>query len=83
VTDVGDSKLIVADTGLSVPARSPRALAEAMQALLDRGMDQRRTLGQVARQRIAEHFSLDAIAAQYEQLYKEITVPDVRTRRLS
>jgi glycosyltransferase involved in cell wall biosynthesis len=83
VTDVGDSKLIVADTGLSVPARSPRALAEAMQALLDRGMDQRRTLGQVARQRIAEYFSLDAIAAQYEQLYKEITVPDVRTRRLS
>jgi glycosyltransferase involved in cell wall biosynthesis len=82
VTDVGDSKFIVADTGLNVPAREPVALAEAMRTLLGLGIDERRKLGQAARQRIAEHFSLEASVAQYEQLYEEIAAAHVRICRL-
>ncbi|MGK7887256.1 MAG: glycosyltransferase family 4 protein [Crocosphaera sp.] len=69
VTDVGDSAWIVGTTGKVVPPRSPEKLAQAWQEMIELGQDKRNELGSLARQRIIENFSLDAIVNQYEQLY--------------
>lgn len=72
VTDVGDSALIVGDTGRVVPARTPLALADAWNDLLCMNMDERIQLGLAARKRIGEQFSLNIIVARYESLYKDL-----------
>ena len=72
VTDVGDAAALVADTGMVVPSGDHSALAEAITAMLRMAPSERRLLGERARARIAEHFSLDAIVAQYECLYAEV-----------
>jgi glycosyltransferase involved in cell wall biosynthesis len=72
VTDVGDSALIVGETGLVVPPRDPEALAQAWKKLIRIGDDERRKLGEAARRRILDNFSLPEIAACYEALYREV-----------
>ena len=71
-TDVGDSALIIGDTGRVVPPQDPAALAAAWRELIEMGPENRARLGEAARKRIAENFSLPVIAARYEQLYKEV-----------
>ena len=73
-TDVGDSALIVGKTGRIVPPGEPAALAAAWRDLIGIGQDARRRLGEMARRRIEESFSLPAITKLYEQLYQEIAV---------
>ena len=72
VTNVGDTARIVGDTGRIVPSRDPVALAEAWAELLGRSPGLRVRLGERARRRIVEHFSLDNMAASYSQLYRDI-----------
>jgi glycosyltransferase involved in cell wall biosynthesis len=69
-TDVGDSRMIVGDTGRIVPPKAPDALADAIIALLRLPADERRALGAAARQRIADEFEIGAIAARYLALYR-------------
>lgn len=72
VTDVGDSGLIVGDTGLTVPPRDPNALAEAALALLAEGPAQRERRCLAARARIASQYSLTRTAARYADLYQHL-----------
>ncbi|OQW92597.1 MAG: glycoside hydrolase [Thiotrichaceae bacterium IS1] len=72
VTDVGDSAWIVGNTGKVVPPRNPITLADAWRELIEMGTEGRHQLGEQARQRVIENFSLDAIVRQYERLYKQI-----------
>ncbi|MGB7251805.1 MAG: glycosyltransferase [Phormidesmis sp.] len=72
VTDVGDSAWIVGETGKVVPPAQPTALAQALQDLLEAGPVSRRRLGETARQTVIDLFSLDAIAAQYLNLYRQV-----------
>lgn len=74
VTDVGDSALIVGDTGKIVPARSSGALAQAFRELLELSPRQRFTLGQRARDRICERFSLPTVVDRYQRLYESLAV---------
>lgn len=74
-TDVGDSAIIVGDTGRIVPPRDPAALAAAWKKLLRMGPEARARLGAAARKRIADNFSLPVIAARYERLYKDTVLP--------
>lgn len=69
VTDVGDSAVIVGDTGRVVPPRDPQALAAAMIAMVDLDATGRAVLGARARQRVVAHFDIEAVAAQYATLY--------------
>lgn len=69
-TDVGDSRLIIGDTGRIVPPRDPAALAGALLAILSLSDDERHALGERARARIAERYSLAAVTAQYAALYR-------------
>lgn len=58
VTDVGDSAMIVGETGWIVPASSPEAIAEAWRHALNLTAAERATMGIHARQRIIEKFSV-------------------------
>jgi len=77
VTDVGDSALIVGNTGKVVPPKNPEALAAAWGDLIKMGPEYRRQLGSAARRRVEENYSLPAIVSKYENLYKELA-GDVR-----
>lgn len=57
-TDVGDSALIVGDTGVVVPPQNPEALALALQHLIDLSYKQRIELGKKAQRRIEENFGI-------------------------
>ncbi len=74
-SDVGDSRLLIGDTGKIVPPRNPQALADALLWLLQRPLGQLNTLGQMARKR-ASMFSLDLAVDNYKTLYAKLTEPD-------
>ncbi|BAY30337.1 group 1 glycosyl transferase [Nostoc carneum NIES-2107] len=74
VTDVGDSAWIVGNTGRVVPPRNSEALANAWKDLIELGLEDREALGRAARARIIEHFSLDSIVDQYENLYESFLI---------
>lgn len=68
-TDVGDCARLVGDTGRVVPVRDADALAATVLALLGLPVEARFELGQRARRRICDEFSLDEMARRYEELY--------------
>lgn len=72
VTDVGDSADIVGDTGFVVPSRNPQVLANAWRNLLQMSFDERCRLGEKARNRIIDNFSLEKVIPMYEELYQEL-----------
>jgi glycosyltransferase involved in cell wall biosynthesis len=72
VTDVGDSALIVGETGAVVPPKDPAALASAIAAMVGLEPTARRQLGKAARQRIADEYALEGIAQQHERLYLDL-----------
>lgn len=72
VTDVGDSAWLVGESGRVVPPRDPPALAAALAVLVEGGSVMRTALGWQARARIMSEFSLEAVAAQYANLYRHI-----------
>jgi len=72
VTDVGDSALLVGDTGVVVPPRNPEKLASGMSRLLDLSRQEIELLGTKARQRIVSEFSLDRMAGSFSSLYLSI-----------
>jgi glycosyltransferase involved in cell wall biosynthesis len=69
-TDVGGVREIVGEAGRLVPSRNPEALAQAMTATMEMSADERRQLGERARERIVSGFSLEARVAEWEQLYR-------------
>jgi len=71
VTDVGDSAWLVGDSGMVVPPRNHVALCEAWLKMIEMGSEKRRVLGEKARKRIEDHFSIQMIVKKYEQLYEE------------
>ena len=72
-TNVGDSVLIVGETGFVVPIQDAAALAAAWQKLISLGEEARHHMGEQARDRIKQHFDLDApnsFVRQYEDAYQ-------------
>jgi glycosyltransferase involved in cell wall biosynthesis len=72
VTDVGDAAALLGDTGRLVPAREPQALASAVCELLELPADRRRALGEAARARVTEEFSLHRAAECFTALQHTI-----------
>ena len=73
VTDVGDSKALVGNTGTVVPPTNPKALAEGVGRLLRSGLTTRQAKGAAARNRIQALYSLPVIVHRYEQLYLQVS----------
>jgi glycosyltransferase involved in cell wall biosynthesis len=71
-TDVGDSALIIGETGKVVPAQNSDALAKAFEELLSLTAEARTSLGRCARRRVCELFDLDAVTARYHELHAQV-----------
>ncbi|MGO9201963.1 MAG: glycosyltransferase family 4 protein [Limisphaerales bacterium] len=80
VTDVGDSAAVVGETGIVVPPAEPEALAAGIDRLLEMGPEGRRKLGDAARARVLENFSLDRVVREYQGLYCQVAAEAQRSR---
>ena len=72
VTNVGDSALLVGDTGVVVPKEDSPALAAGLQQLINMPVGQRVAMGQRARQIIINNYSLANASAAFESVYRTI-----------
>lgn len=72
VTDVGDSALMVGDTGRVVPPDTPPLLAEALLELAALDRKARTELGARATARVRREFSLARVAHLYTELYQSV-----------
>ncbi|HYZ47277.1 MAG TPA: glycosyltransferase [Sphingomonas sp.] len=82
-TDVGDSKRILGDAGLSTPASDSEALAAAITILARLSPDERRQMGMRGRARICASYTLKDVASQYAALYDDLLaarIPRERSR---
>jgi glycosyltransferase involved in cell wall biosynthesis len=72
-TDVGDSSLIVGDSGIVVRPSDRGALINGLKEMIALSYDERKALGRTARMRIGEYFSLKSMCKSYEHVYESIT----------
>jgi glycosyltransferase involved in cell wall biosynthesis len=73
-TDVGDSRALVGDAGVMVPAGDDVALSQGMEELLALDESVHHRLRVRARSRVSQNFSLDRMADSYAGLYEAVTV---------
>ncbi|MGB7264659.1 MAG: glycosyltransferase, partial [Terracidiphilus sp.] len=66
VTDTGGVRELVGDTGVVVPTRNHEALAQGMIETMRQSGAQRAEWGRAARERIIEHFSIEAVSDAWE-----------------
>ncbi|MFI8946483.1 GT4 family glycosyltransferase PelF [Streptomyces sp. NPDC053750] len=71
-TDVGGVREAVGDTGLVVPPRDPAAMAAAALELL-RDAGRRRAMGEAARLRVIEQFTLRQTIDTFRSIYLELS----------
>ncbi|MEU2586363.1 GT4 family glycosyltransferase PelF [Streptomyces avermitilis] len=79
-TDVGGVREAVGDTGLVVPPRDPAAMAAAALELLG-APERRRSMGEAARLRVIEQFTLRQTVDTFRSIYLELSAPGRTTRR--
>jgi len=72
VTDVGDSKDIVGETGLVVPPNDVEALVTAWRRLMHAENSLKATKGKAARERIVQHFGLERLIANFINVLKPL-----------
>jgi glycosyltransferase involved in cell wall biosynthesis len=72
VTDVGDTALLVGDTGVVVPREDAPALAAGLEQMLRMGPDGRRSLGLRASVRVHERFTARRTLEQFENVYGRV-----------
>ncbi len=72
VTDVGDSRLIVAETGRAVPPSDSDALAGALREVLSLSDAERLALGEAALDRVQSNYRVDIVADKYLNVYSAL-----------
>ncbi|HWS32184.1 MAG TPA: DUF3492 domain-containing protein [Actinoplanes sp.] len=72
--DIGPAGETLGDTGILVPTGDPSELAIAVVGLL-RSPDRRRALGEAARRRALDHFTVDRVTRVYGALYADLAAP--------
>lgn len=82
-TDVGDNAYIIADTGYVVPVDDDQAMADSWEKIVILSDEARRELGQKARQRCLDNFTLEQQVKQHEDLYRTLYRINDRTGELS
>jgi len=71
-TDAGGVRELVGKAGIVVPPADSEALANAMLSIMEISNKQRQEMGQVARERIHDHFSMDVKAVEWDSLYSRL-----------
>lgn len=71
-TDVGGVSELAGSTGLMVPSKSPQAIADAMLRVMRMPGFERRAMGTSARERMIEHFDINAKVDEWEALYARV-----------
>jgi glycosyltransferase involved in cell wall biosynthesis len=79
-SNVGDTPLIIGDTGFIVPPGDAGALANAMDRFLSMPEQERRSYGARARQRVVENFEIGAIISRYVEFYDRVLENAMRAR---
>ena len=74
-TDVGDCALMIGDTGLVVSPGDAVALADAWRCLLEMPAEERGKLGQRARARVLENYTIERLSERVWGLYRDLVVP--------
>lgn len=72
VTDVGDSGTIVGKSGIVVSPGRPDEIADGWRRVAIMTPDERGEIGQLARRRVEDLFSLESVVARYEHLYSRV-----------
>ena len=72
VTDVGDTAILVGDTGIVVPKEDAAALAAGLEQVLRMAPDERRRLGLRASERVHERFTVAHALERFEFLYGRV-----------
>ncbi|MGB6687636.1 MAG: glycosyltransferase [Terracidiphilus sp.] len=82
-TDVPGTREVIVDgqTGWLAPAGDAAAFAGTMISVMKSTPQQREAMGQRARRRAVECFSLDAVLDRWESLYRELLARNPRPRR--
>jgi glycosyltransferase involved in cell wall biosynthesis len=82
-TDVPGTHEVVVDgkTGFLAAEGSAKALAEAMTRMMEIPGEERRAMGERARQFVLERYSLDAALDRWEALYAELLTRNPKPRR--
>lgn len=70
VTDAGDARQIVGETGSVVPVGDVDGLATALSSLVNAAPCDRRAIGTRARRRVEARFSMDKAVAAFESVYE-------------
>lgn len=70
VTDVGDSRYIADDTGIAIRPADTQAMAAALSKLVDIGPAARRAMGNAARDRICQNFSMPSYIDAHDAWYQ-------------
>jgi glycosyltransferase involved in cell wall biosynthesis len=82
-TRAGGNGEVVEDgrTGLLVPVGDAEQLAAAVQRLW-RDPDESRRFGEAGRERVVQHFDVNRMVGQYEDLYREVLAERAGEKRL-
>ena len=71
-TEVGDTKLLVGDTAVLVPAQDEQALAQALLNVIELPVYQRYQMGINAKARVMAEFSIEKAYERFDAVYREI-----------
>lgn len=80
-TDVGDSRLIVGDTGSLVAVGDAEAIATAVAELATVGPETKTAQAIRCRQRIADNFGLDSVVGRYAAFYRQLDAKENQVGR--
>lgn len=71
-TDVGDAAYLLGDCGVVVPKEDSTALSAGIRSLLSKGADERKLIGDAARERIVRNFSMPSCCERFESVYSMV-----------
>jgi glycosyltransferase involved in cell wall biosynthesis len=82
-TDVPGTREVIlrGETGSLAEAGSPSALAAAMTAMMETSPEERRAMGERARRRVVDHFSLETVLGLWEDFYQDLLGKNTGPRR--